>query len=144
MNPNFNYNSVPYNFAYCFSDKCEHNAKCLRYQIAVHIPAEYGVISVINPLYRKPEGCDCPYFKVDQLKQFALGITHLLDKIPHSEAIVIKQQMIDHFQRSTYYRYWRKERLISPDEQEYIYQLFLKHGITNKPVFDEYVEQYDW
>ncbi|WP_102406461.1 DUF6078 family protein [Parabacteroides bouchesdurhonensis] len=144
MKPNFDYKSVPYNFSYCFNDKCKRSAECLRHEISIHIPSEYGVISTISPMYKTPEGKDCPYFKPDKQERFALGITHLLDEIPHSDAVVIRRQMIDHFQRSTYYRCQRKERLISPDEQEYIRQLFVRHGIKNEPVYDKYVEQYNW
>ena len=39
---------------------------------------------------------------------------------------------------------YRKERLLKPKEQEYIRQLFLKRGIKEEPVYDEYVEQYEW
>ena len=46
--------------------------------------------------------------------------------------------------RTTYYRCYRKERLLKPKEQEYIRQLFLKRGIKEEPVYDEYVEQYEW
>ena len=52
--------------------------------------------------------------------------------------------MIAELQRATYYRCWRKERLIKPGEQERIRQIFLKWGINEEPVYDEYVEQYEW
>ncbi len=59
-------------------------------------------------------------------------------------AVSIKREMIAELQRATYYRCWRKERLIKPEEQERIRQLFLKWGINEEPVYDEYVEQYEW
>ena len=80
----------------------------------------------------------------DKKKRFALGITHLLDSVPHKEALGIKRELMAELNRTTYYRCYRKERLLKPKEQEYIRQLFLKSGIKEEPVYDEYVEQYEW
>lgn len=80
----------------------------------------------------------------DEKKRFALGITHLLDNVPHKEALNIKRELMAALKRTTYYRCCRKERLLKPQEQEYIRQLFLEKGIKEEPVYDEYVEQYEW
>ena len=56
----------------------------------------------------------------------------------------IHQQMLEYFGRNSYYRFLRKERLISPSEQKYIRQLFRKRGIEDEPVYDEYLERYEW
>ena len=65
----------------------------------------------------------------DKKKRFALGITHLLDNVPHKEALGIKRELMAELNRTTYYRCYRKERLLKPKEQEYIRQLFLNRGI---------------
>ena len=71
-------------------------------------------------------------------------MTHLLAYIPHNDAIAIIRQMLTYFGRTHFYRLWRKERLFSPEQQEYVRQLFLERGLQEAPVFDEYVEQYEW
>ena len=58
----------------------------------------------------------------DKKKRFALGITHLLDNVPHKEALGIKRELMAELNRTTYYRCYRKERLLKPKEQEYIRQ----------------------
>ena len=58
--------------------------------------------------------------------------------------ILLLQQMLEHFGRNAYYRFRRKEQLITPSEQKYIRQLFRKKGITDEPIYDEYVERYEW
>ena len=80
----------------------------------------------------------------DRTARFAMGITHLLDKLPHSEAVIVKSLLYDLLKRNMYYRIKNKERSIRPSEQESIRQIFLSRGITDEPVFDEYIEQYDW
>lgn len=144
MKPNFDYSLAPHNFIHCLNAQCPQAGECLRHQVFLRIPSECEYIRIVNPAHITPAGESCPYFMPDQLRQFALGITHLLDNVPHSDAIIIKQRMLNHFKAHMYYRFCRKERLINPDGQAYIRQLFLDRGITDEPVYDEYVEQYEW
>ena len=48
------------------------------------------------------------------------------------------------FSKGTIYRIQKKERLITPDEQNIIRMIFIQHGIHTDPLFDKYIEQYDW
>ena len=34
--------------------------------------------------------------------------------------------------------------MLDPSEQEYIRKLFVSKGIKELPVYDEYIEKYDW
>lgn len=144
MKADFDYTAVPHAFIHCLHAQCPRAAECLRYQVVLHVPAEHHSISIVNPSYTPAKGKECTYFLPDRMQRFALGIQHLFDKLPHDDAIIIKRQMIAHFTRSTYYRYWRKERALTPDDQEYIRKLYLRRGITDEPAYDEYREQYVW
>lgn len=144
MNTDFDYNLLPHNFAHCLNRQCKRADECLRSRAVSYIPAERKTVTIVNPIYADSAPEDCAYFKADQLLPFALGMTNLLAYIPHNDAVVIKQQMINYFGRSRFYRLWRKESLFSPDQQEYIRQLFLQRGLSETPVFDEYVQQYEW
>lgn len=144
MRADFDYHLVPSGFAHCLNNQCPHAANCLRQQLALHIPFQEKFIRIVNPAQAASAGEDCPYFKPDQLIRLASGITHLLDNLPHQSAVVIKQQLLSYFGRSYYYRLWRKERLLTLEDQEYIRRLFLIEGITDAPAFDEYVESYSW
>lgn len=145
MKPDFDYQSVPFHYVHCFNKQCERAVNCLHYQVTLHLPScECCTLTALNPAYTVPVGEDCRYFSSDQLQQFALGMTHLLDDVPLQVATVLKRQLMAYFGRATYYRCWRKERLIKPAEQECIRRLFRKNGITAEPVFDECIEQYAW
>lgn len=144
MNKDFDYNLLPYRFVHCMNSRCKRADECLRFQAMQHIPAECKTVTIVNPGCMNPADEDCSFFKTDQLQRFALGMTDLLAYIPHNDAIVIKQQMLTYFGRTHFYRLWRKERLFTPEQQEYVRELFLQRGIQEAPVFDEYVEQYEW
>ncbi len=144
MEKDFDYNTVPKTYLHCLNADCPHTAECLRYQVARHITPETVSISVLNPTHVTGKEKICPYFQPDRLSHFALGITHLLDKLPHTEALRLKEEIYNYFHRNMYYRVFNKERLIHPKEQEFIRQLFLRNGIKEEPAFDEYVDKYDW
>lgn len=144
MEKDFDYNSVPKTYLHCLHAQCPQAAGCLRYQVSQHIPPTTVIISALNPSHIADRKNSCPYFQPDHLTRFALGITHLLDKLPHVDALELKQDIYNYFQRNKYYRIYNKERLIHPREQEFIRQLFLRNGIKEAPAFDEYVDKYDW
>ena len=60
------------------------------------------------------------------------------------QAHVVKDSIVATFGMNMYYRMRRGERLITPTEQEAIYQMLEQQGITTRPEFDAYVEDYLW
>ena len=95
MKPDFDYSEVPYAFAHCFNTKCPRAAKCLRYLVTSYIPLQLTVVCVVNPALTASQEVDpCSFFIPDRMKRYASGITHLLDKIPHAEALVMWRSMI--------------------------------------------------
>ena len=144
MEPEFNYQSAPYGFAHCFNGQCACADKCLRYLLAAHIPSDRKYVTVVNPNNVVSDGKSCPFFKEKRLVRFAVGMIHLYDNLTYRDATIVKRPIYNHFGRSTYYRIRNRERLITPEEQIFIKNVFRKHGITSEPVFDEYKDDYDW
>lgn len=132
---------MPRDFAHCLNAGCERAGECLRHRMALLMPAERGTVTIVNPRAVDPSGRDCAYFKPGQVVTYALGITRLLDDLPHAKSVVIKQQLILHFGRTLYYRFRRKERAISSEDQKCIRQIFLRNGVREEPVFDSFVER---
>ena len=144
MDADFNYQSVPVSFVHCLKGECKFAADCLRYQITLCMPADRPFVTVVNPGSIQADGENCPHFREDKKIRFAYGMTHLYDALPYKLANTIKRQLYNYFGRSMYYRIRNKERAITPQEQTYIQTVFEKQGVEEKPLFDEYREQYDW
>lgn len=144
MNNKIGYNDVPKSFLYCCHDKCPRRSQCLRYQVALDISQKLPYYTTVNPQYIAGNEKNCDFFKLNQTTHFAAGISHLLDDIPHATAITIHKEIYSLMGRSMYYRILHKERLLHPVEQEQIAAIFQKHGIKSKPIFDDYVDKYDW
>ena len=72
----------------------------------------------------------------------AWGIKHLLDKVPYEAADEMRRQLIAHFGKNTYYRFYRLERPLRPEDQEFVCRLFQRKGIAEAPRFERYSEEY--
>ena len=94
MTPDFDYSEVPFGFNYCLNKSCKQASTCLRYRLYTHIPAACQTIRIINPVYAATIDNVCPFFMPDKKVRYALGITHLLDHVPYSDAVSIKRQML--------------------------------------------------
>ncbi len=144
MKQDFDYRNVPFGFLHCLNQACPRAEECVRHQLVKLIPAERVSISALNPALASENGKGCPYFLEDKLVRYAAGTKRLLDNVPQKDAIYIKDRMLAHFGRNNFYRFRNKQRLISPEEQEYIRKLFRSRGINEEPTYEEYIEQYEW
>ena len=143
MTNNFNYKEVPGNYTHCLNEQCPRSTECLRFKVAQHVNAKTASFLVVNPKYIANQK-ECALFHPDQVIRHAVGITHLFNDLPYSKARRIRKQLKEHFGHNYYYRIYRHERYISPEEQNYIQGLFTKEGILEEPVFDEYIDTYAW
>lgn len=144
MEKDLDYSHVPYTFMHCIHASCVRANDCVRHLIMQHVPSSLESLLMLNPTHIPGDGKDCSYFFADKKVRFALGTRHLLDNIPYKKAMEIRQALRSYFGKSTYYRIRNQERPITPDEQSYVRQIFLRKGVGEEPVFDEYFEQYDW
>ena len=143
MTNNFNYKEVRGNYVHCLNAQCPRASECLRFMAAQHADAKIAAFQVVNPNFIASHE-ECSYFHSDQLIRYAVGITRLFNNIPYSKIRRIKGSIQAYFGRSTYYRIYRKERYITPNEQDFVRALFLKEGIQEEPMFDEYIDTHAW
>lgn len=144
MTEEFNYEAVPYGYTHCFNTHCPKGENCLHQLVAVHSTNQYPTLSVVNPKCIPEDGTDCPFYQSIQKIRVAWGIKNLLNDVPHKDAISIKDHLIRHFGRALYYRIYRKERFLDPEQQDYIRRLFLQKGVTQEPAYEYYTEEYKW
>lgn len=135
---------APFNFARCFNTQCSKANSCLHHLAAVHDTPEYTSLRVVNPIRIPKDKTLCPYFQSTQKIHVAWGIEHLFDEVRYKYVKTLKNQLIGYFGRGKYYRFYRKECYLTPEDQEYIRKMFQKTGITEEPVFESYSDEYRW
>ena len=137
------YAMVPTGFVHCFNGNCKNANRCLRHQIIRFIPDTLWAVSVVNPARTSPTGKGAA-FMADTPVQYAVGMDHLLDQIPYLEAKRIKQRLLMTYGKNRFYQFKRKERTFSPEDQQYIRQVFRAYGVEDEPVFDAWQSGYRW
>lgn len=120
---------APYNFSRCFNAQCVKADKCLHRLAALRDTPEYPSIRIINPLCIPEDSSQCSYFQSAQKIHVAWGISHLLDEVPYKSLHLLKNQLISHFGRGKYYRFYREECYLLPEDQNYIHQAFRQYNI---------------
>lgn len=144
MENKFDYQTVPYGFTHCFHSHCARKEECLHHLAAAHCTSQYPTLSIINPNYIPADTTDCPYFRSARKQRVAWGIRHLLDNVPHKCAAPMRNQLIGHFGKTAYYRFYRQEQALFPKAQAYIRQVFKQNGIAEEPKFERYSEEYSY
>lgn len=97
MKNEFDYQEVPYDFAHCLNDQCTQVNHCLRHLAAANSTSIRKFFPIVNPAHYPKERDKCPFFKSQIKKRIALGITNLLDNVPHKTALLLRRQMVEHF-----------------------------------------------
>lgn len=138
-----NYSMVPHDFAHCFNKDCKNAHHCLRHQIVRFIPDTLWSVIVVNPAFID-SASECKAFLADTPVQYAVGMDHLLDRIPYNEAKNIKQRLLTKYGKNKFYQFKRKERVFTPEDQHYICQVFLSYGVEEEPAFDSWQAGYRW
>lgn len=135
---------APYNFARCFNTQCAKADNCLHRLAALHDTPEYPTIRIINPMCIPADSSKCTYFISSEKIHVAWGIKHLFDNVLHKDVQTIKSQLFAHFSKGKYYRFYREECYLTPEDQNFIRKVFRQNGIKEEPAFDAFSDEYRW
>ena len=144
MRNDLNYQDLPYEFIHCINAECTKADRCLRQMAASIVPEDKTYFPIVNPKSVSADGVDCPHYKASDKIKIAWGVSALYDKVPHKTADHLRKQLLAYFGKNVYYRCFRKERAITPEEQAAISRIFILNGIDEAPAFDYFTEEFNW
>ena len=136
--------TVPTNYTLCIKSDCPKAAVCLRYKATQMMSAEVQTWSILSPANLAQMEGECPMYRSAERVQYARGFVRMMSAMTVHQAHVMKDGIIAAFGMAMYYRMRKGTRLITPAEQETIYNLLEQQGITERPAFDAYTEDYLW
>ena len=139
-----NNEKVPANYTLCLKDDCPKAANCLRHVAVAMMPAEVKMWSIVSPTYLSQMEGECPCYRSAEKVMYARGFVRMMSAMTVKQAHAVKDSIVATFGMNMYYRMRRGERLITPSEQEEIYQLLENKGVNIRPEFDGYEEGYLW
>ena len=135
---------VPTNYTLCIKGDCPKAANCLRHVAVAMMPAEVQRWQIVSPAYLAQMEGECPMYRSAEKVRYARGFVQMMSAMTVHQALVMKDGIIAAFGMAMYYRMRKGTRLITPAEQETIYNLLEQQGVTNRPAFDAYTEDYLW
>lgn len=144
---------IPQHYTYCFAGKdlCPKASTCLR-AIAAQIVTESKeepekVIRIINHIYvqRLPQPDSCRFYRDSKPVRYAKGMTQLFEDLPLKQSRLVRQQVMRCFSCvSLFYQSRKGIRLISPQEQQNIRNVFRSARVQGEPKFDGYEYSLAW
>ena len=135
---------VPTNYTLCIKRDCPKAETCLHHVATQMMPAEMQKWSILSPAYLAQIAGECPHYRSAEKVQYARGFVRMMSAFTVKHAHALKDSIIATFGMAMYYRMRKGTRLITPAEQETIYKLLEQQGITERPAFDAYTEDYLW
>ena len=135
---------VPNNYTLCIKGDCPKAANCLRHVAVAMMPAEVERWQIVSPAYLEQMEGECPMYRSAEKVQYARGFVRMMSAMTVQQAHTVKDSIIATFGMAMYYRMRKGTRLITPAEQETIYNLLEQQGITERPAFDAYTEDFLW
>ena len=135
-----NYDIMPAHYLSCFNDECTLADHCLR-RLAARSRLQTGnIVQAVNPAQHSGE--NCPYYKENKETTMAYGMKDSFHEIKADDIAELRNTLINHFGRTYYYRRRNGLRPITPEEQQYISNVFRRFGY--KATFDKLVKETQW
>ena len=143
MDKELNFSMVPHGWALCYLGECKRKEECMRYQMCLLAPEETTRQTCVLPTVLRQKVC--PHFHPIKKVRVAAGLEKIFKEIKTKDEATIKAKLMGYFgARSTYYRYRKGERSLTPEQQEWILKLLKRYGYTEGIEFDSYREEYQF
>jgi len=129
-------------YTVCFLEGCPLSATCAhRVAYGQMRPGRYAANSVLP---RVLEMETCPMYVEYKVVRKAWGFKKMYDKVAVNDLPRMKTRIMCYLQgRNSYYRYFRGEKLLTEEQQQWIQEYFKANGYEADDLFDKYVEVYN-
>lgn len=135
-----NFKTMPPHYHLCFNDECALADKCLHRIAARSKKQRDDLVWAVNPAVYNEK--NCRYYQENKVATMAYGMVHSFHDVKADDVAALRNTLIRHFGRGSYYVRRNGVRVIPPEEQEYIASVFRKFGYEVK--FDRTEETTQW
>ena len=140
MNNEPQYETMPEHYLLCFNDDCALADECLHRLTARSGRQKDEVLTAVNPV--RSSGKSCRYYKPNKVVTMAYGMVDSFHEVKADHIASLRNVLIHHFGRGSYYLRRNGLRPITPEEQQYISSIFRQFGYEAK--FDRMEEETEW
>ena len=140
MNKEPQYETMPEHYLLCFNDECALADECLHRLAARSGRQKDEVVTAVNSV--RCSGKSCRYYKPNKVSTMAYGMKDSFHDVKADDIASLRNTLINHFGRGSYYLRRNGLRPITPEEQQYISNVFRQFGYEVK--FDRMEEETEW
>lgn len=135
---------IPTWWAVCMKADCPMAENCLRLQAYKSLPSNVTKWPCVLP--NALSDGHCIYYQKAERVKMSRGFGNLYSLITNRQARkAVRLELTDYLgSKGTYHRYQHGERLLRPEQQEYIQQLAKTYGNGEAVVFSDNVETFDF
>ena len=142
-NKDFDFNNVPRGYALCFSTDCPLRSTCMRHLAGENVPADMTIGTAVFPHARHDDACE--HYREVRLIRCARGFSDILADMRRSDYTAMRHRLVDYLGHGgSFYRFRSGERLLTPEQQEWMRQLMRDFGYDDNIQFNGYVTTYDF
>lgn len=137
------YEMLPPTWTFCFLDGCPKADECMRHLSGKYVPKTVTSGLSVFPTAMTNDGCG--HFKQIRTMHVAYGFATIFDEVKSKDEKSIRDSIKSYLgSQKTYYRYHNGEKLLTPEQQRWIVNLFRQYGYTDNLKFDHYRDVYDF
>lgn len=135
--------NVPSDYLYCFNSSCPRANDCMHHFAAEHIDVSVKAGHAVFPTALLGDG-ECERFKQKRIIKAAWGFAPLFADVKERDGSTLRSRLKGYLGgNGTYYRFNHGERLLTPEQQAWILDLFRQYGYEDLH-FGGYKEIWDW
>lgn len=134
------YETMPEHYLLCFNDDCVLADECLHRLAARSGRQMDELVTAVNPACCS--GKKCRRFKQNKVATMAYGMIDSFHEVKADHIASLRNTLINHFGRGSYYLRRNGLRAITPEEQQYIGSVFRQFGYEVK--YDRMEEETQW
>ena len=134
------FKTMPKHFMVCFSNSCPLRDDCLRSIVARSNRHTDEILVAVNPALC--EGKTCRHYRPNRTTTMAYGMVDSFHEVKADDISALRETLISHFGKGSYYLRRNGRRPITPKEQAYISSVFKRFGY--QVAFDRLEEETEW
>lgn len=139
----FGWDCVPRGYMLCFNATCPKCEQCLRYISGLYVPATKTHGTCVYPTAL--QNGECRYYKQIRVIQAAQGFDDLFSDVRRSDYASMQAELKGYLGTGgTFSRYKLGLRILTPEQQEWIRNLFRRYGYSDDVKFTHMFTTYDF
>ena len=134
------YEKMPEHYLLCFNEGCPLGDSCLHRLAARSGRQKDELVTAVNPA--RCNGDSCRHYKENKVVTMAYGMVDSFHEVKADHIASLRNTLINHFGRGSYYLRRNGLRAITPEEQQYIGSIFRSFGYEAR--YDRTEEETQW